>query len=392
MNFHLTDADARLAQAHERVLELPVGSEAHAEMRAVRLHDPAGDADGQSGAIKMQAKVEPGKAAEQVARRIERGDAAVLQERNALAMRFGLFEVVRGQYDAVPVAIEAAHELPQALAELNVDAGGRLVEDDDRRLVHERLRHQHPALHAAGERAHVGVGLGGKVEVVHHLVDPAVVARETVVARLQAQGFSHGKKRVEYQLLRHDPEHAARAPIVAPDVSAHHRSAAGVGTYQAGDHVDQRGLAGAVRTEQAEEFAFGHGQADAAERAQRAIALGDLADLYRVQDAGSSESTPYRRAIVRSDSGRLLKPSGRSRERASRSHARRSASSAESISLTSPKSTVCTPSARWRRPSSSSEPALARVTGPETIMRGPSRRIISSPRRCRTCGSWRPGS
>ena len=65
-----------------------------------------------------------------------------------------------------PSRFSRADELPQPLAQLDVDAGGRLVEHDHRRPVHQRLRHQHAPLHAAGERAHVGVGLGREVEVM----------------------------------------------------------------------------------------------------------------------------------------------------------------------------------------------------------------------------------
>ena len=56
-------------------------------------------------------------------------------------MGFGLLQVMRGEDDAVAVAVHAAHELPQAMAQLDVDARGRLVQHDHWRLVHQRLRH-----------------------------------------------------------------------------------------------------------------------------------------------------------------------------------------------------------------------------------------------------------
>jgi hypothetical protein len=46
------------------------------------------------------------------------------------------------------VAIQVADERPQALPQLDVDAGGGLIEHDDRRLVNERLADEHAALHA----------------------------------------------------------------------------------------------------------------------------------------------------------------------------------------------------------------------------------------------------
>ena len=75
-------------------------------------------------------------------------------------MRLGLLQVMGGEHDAVPVAIQAPHELPQTLPQLDIDARGRLIEHDHRRLVNQRLRDEDAALHAAGKRAHVGVRLG----------------------------------------------------------------------------------------------------------------------------------------------------------------------------------------------------------------------------------------
>jgi len=38
--------------------------------------------------------------------------------------------------------------------------------------VDQRLRHQHPSLHAARELAHVGRGLVGKAQAFEQFVDP----------------------------------------------------------------------------------------------------------------------------------------------------------------------------------------------------------------------------
>ena len=116
-------------------------------------------------------------AREQVLGGVERDDPAGLHHRDAPAQRLGLLQVMRGQDDRVTVGVELADEGPQVLPQLDVDARGRLVEHDHRRPVHQRLRDQHATLHAAGQRAHVGVGLRGEVEVVQDLVDPVVVLR-----------------------------------------------------------------------------------------------------------------------------------------------------------------------------------------------------------------------
>ncbi|KAG1078100.1 hypothetical protein G6F40_016860 [Rhizopus arrhizus] len=53
------------------------------------------------------------------------------------------------------------------------------------------------------------------------------------------------------------------------------RDRAAAGRQQAGDQVEHRGLAGAVGADQAEDRAFGHGQADVMQHMQAAEALGD---------------------------------------------------------------------------------------------------------------------
>ena len=115
--------------------------------------------------------------------------------------------------------VEAGDELPERLAQLDVDAGGGLVEHDHRRPVHQRLRDQDAPLHAAGELAHVGVALVGEAEVGEQLVDPGVVVVDAEVAALDAQRLAHAEERIEDQLLRHDAEAAARRRVVAATTS-----------------------------------------------------------------------------------------------------------------------------------------------------------------------------
>src|SRR5262249_49634344 len=238
--------------------------------------------------------------------------------------------------------------------------------------------------------------LGGEIEMLHHLVDPGVVRADAEVARLQPQRLAHGEKGIEHQLLRHHAEQAPGAAVVPRHVGAQGARRSGVGPGEAGDHVDERRLAGAVGPEQPEEFALLDGEAHAGERPQRAEALLQVRDLDRFQRGavGMSSSTPYKRAMVRTDSGMLANASSRPARRASRSQATTAASSDESISVTSPRSTVPTPSSRWRRASSSTEATLASVTAPLTTMRPLSRRITSSPRAAppRASGSSPAGS
>jgi hypothetical protein len=69
-----------------------------------------------------------------------------------------------------PYFAQARGPSPTCRAQLDVDAGGGLVEEQDRRLVAQRLGDHHPALHAAGQRHDLLVLLVPEAEVLQHLL------------------------------------------------------------------------------------------------------------------------------------------------------------------------------------------------------------------------------
>ena len=90
-------------------------------------------------------------------------DLAVVDDREAVGQGVGLLEVVGRQEDRRALLAEAADLVPHAGARLRVEAGRRLVEEQDRRAVDDPQADVEPALHAAG----VGAGrpVGGRLEV-----------------------------------------------------------------------------------------------------------------------------------------------------------------------------------------------------------------------------------
>ena len=66
----------------------------------------------------------------------------------------GLLEVLRRQEDRhAEVVVEAPHLLPDRRPAGRVEAGRRLVEEEDARIVYQREGQVQPALHASGVRA-----------------------------------------------------------------------------------------------------------------------------------------------------------------------------------------------------------------------------------------------
>src|SRR5262245_34121931 len=138
---------------------------------------------------------------------------------------------------------------------IGVEPGGRLVQQQDPRIVDDRLGDAGPPHHAAGERLHPVVGPVGQADpfdgALHrprslgrgHLLEPGDVLDE----------LADRETPVVAELLRQIADLPPQPAQVDPAV--HRFSQQGEGSpgrpQNGGDRAHQRGLAGAVRTEQA---------------------------------------------------------------------------------------------------------------------------------------------
>ena len=104
---------------------------------------------------------------------LDQDELALVDDADAVGHLLGFLDVVRGEDDGDAGGAQRAHHLPHVLAQLDVDAGGRLVEEQDARLVRQRLGDQHAALHAAGQRHDLAVLLVPQRELLQHLLDDA---------------------------------------------------------------------------------------------------------------------------------------------------------------------------------------------------------------------------
>jgi len=180
--------------------------------------------------------------------------------------------------------VQPADITPQLHAQLEVHAGGRLVEDHEARLMHQRAREEQSPPHAAGQLRGAGVGLRAQVEHVHHLPRPAAGfgARHPVVAAVVHEGFLDVEEPVEVHVLLGQADHPARLQC-AVRVSEDLDLAAG-DADQVAHGADQRRLAGPVRAEQAEELAVGDLEVERVERQQPVV----VALAERAQGQGGS--------------------------------------------------------------------------------------------------------
>src|SRR5690606_3535159 len=97
--------------------------------------------------------------ADQRVRRAAIENAAVIDDHDVVAQALRLVHVVGGEQQRLALALEIEQALPDHYPGLRVEAGGRLVEDDQAGVTYQGAGDDQAPLHAAGERLHAGVDL-----------------------------------------------------------------------------------------------------------------------------------------------------------------------------------------------------------------------------------------
>ena len=95
---------------------------------------------------------------------VDGDDAPGFHDRDAIAEDFGLFHVMGGQDDRFAALARALDEGPEGVAGLGVEAGGRLVEEEDLGVVDQGGGEGDALLLAAGEGAEEGAGAVGEID------------------------------------------------------------------------------------------------------------------------------------------------------------------------------------------------------------------------------------
>src|SRR6266550_5671955 len=224
--------------------------------------------------------------------RTERHDLALVDD--ADAVRFlCLLEVVGGQEDRRPARPpHLAEVLPERATSRNIEAGRRLVEKEDLRVVQEAAHDLELASHPARERLDRLVDVARDAQKLGELLDLRAVAasHQRVGRRVRKDAVENGVEAhillgrevlVEARPLEDDPDLPAHGARLADDVAAVDRRATARWGKRRGQDRDRRGLSGSVRAEQHEEFTGLHLERDAVD----GIRLGLLVPLHEVFDA-----------------------------------------------------------------------------------------------------------
>ena len=212
----------------------------------------------------------------------------MIDDGDAVAEAVGFVHVVRRDQHGEPAPVlDGGQHLPHGDARNRIEAGGRLVEEEDFRVVHQSARDLQPPPHAAGERLRLRAAPLGEIDGLQQLVDVALrcSAGHAVKLGVDAEVLFDREIDVAGHGLRN---HAHAVACVVRSFATSKplmRRARGDG-QQRGHHADQRGLACAVGTQQTEDFALLHGERDVVDRGEVAILLGDVIDHDGVAGRG----------------------------------------------------------------------------------------------------------
>src|SRR5690349_20084871 len=203
----------------------------------------------------------------------------MIEQTDVVANLFRDFHLVRRKDDRLARTFEIEHDFFQQLDVDGIESGERFIQNQQVRIVQHRRDELDLLLHALRKLHGSLVFPFGQLHAREPLVD----------LRFDGSAAHVLEFREEAQLVRnpHAPVKTAFFGQVADailnrgiDRAAKESDRAGVGSGDVDDHANGRRLAGAVRTEQAEDAARAHGHAEFLYRRKIAKSLADLFELY----------------------------------------------------------------------------------------------------------------
>ena len=162
-----------------------------------------------------------------------------------------------------------------ALELRRIEPGGELVDQQEPRPRRQRAREVEHLLLRAIELGGGLIGEGGEIERSEQRVDAARRIAGAAVGQRDRDVLAHGEGEEGPRHLEGAIDTGMHQPVrgQAADRASFEQDGAGVGPVEAGDDVDAGGLAGAVRPDEAEDFAGADAEAQDVERAKAAKAL-----------------------------------------------------------------------------------------------------------------------
>ena len=192
-----------------------------------------------------------------------------------------LLLIVRDEYERdAGGLLDVLELLLHILAQLQVERGERLVEQQHARTAHECARDGDALLLSAGQARDVAALKARELDEREHFVDLLLdlVARQLLLAQRERHVFKHVQVGEESVALKDGVDVAlVRRDVV--DALAKEENVALIRRFEAADHAQGRSLAAAGRAEQRQKFVVVNVEVDAVENGLAIKLLGDVPEL-----------------------------------------------------------------------------------------------------------------
>ena len=216
----------------------------------------------------------------QVVGRVHRHDASLVDDDDALARLRDFRQDVRAEDDRV-IPGQAPDEIARLDNLLGIETGGRLVENQHLGIVDERLREPHALAVPLRELPAVAGGHVGDARALHHRRHAllALPGRHPFDTRDEVEVLPDGHVGVERRRFREVAGPPLGVDRMIEHVEAGHHGAPFRRRHVAGQDAHGRGLSGAVRPQEPENFPPLHAKADVVHGGDAPVALADVLNL-----------------------------------------------------------------------------------------------------------------
>ena len=191
---------------------------------------------------------------------------------------FRFVQIVGGEDDGGAAFGQSADDLPGLTAGGCVEAGGRLVEEDQIGIANHRGGEIESALLTAGEFGAAPIGVLGEADQLERVVR---VHRVVVESRREVEHFARRQSLHRRAALEHDPDASVELAALTLGVVAEHGDLTCVALAVALEDFDQGRLAGSVGSEERVDLSGIDLQVDGIDGGDRSVSLGDAADADR---------------------------------------------------------------------------------------------------------------
>src|SRR5574341_1210673 len=204
---------------------------------------------------------------------VKRDDPSLVHDAHAVADGLGLLQVVRGEDDGNLLQVpELADDIPDTAAHSRIQADGRFVQEEDPRPREQRPGDLQPAAHPAAVSPDA---ISRAPRQVHDIEQgfgslPGLFGRDAPKPGVELEVLQPAEVVVQHAVLKDYTGRPPHGEGIADHVVAGHHDLSGGGAHGCCEDAHRGGLTGAVRPQQAEDFAGRDIEGDALHRLQAA--------------------------------------------------------------------------------------------------------------------------